>query len=44
MLRGMSGAPVKPENYAKARIEPGGVGLDQPAPRREFDGDASARR
>ncbi len=44
MLRGMSGVPVKPENYAKARIEPGSVGLEQPAPRREFDGDASARR
>ena len=43
MLRGMSGAAVKPENYARARIEAGVVGLEQAAPRREFDGDASAR-
>jgi hypothetical protein len=42
MLRGMSGAAVRPENYARARIEPGVVGLEQAAPAREFDGDASA--
>jgi hypothetical protein len=43
MLRGMSGAAVKPENYARARIEAGVVGLEQAAPKREFEGDASAR-
>ena len=42
MLRGMSGAPVRPEAYARAQIARGQVGLDQPAPGREFDGDASA--
>ena len=44
MLRGMTGAPVRPESYARAEIVAGRVGLDQAAPRREFDGDASARR
>jgi len=44
MLRGMAGAPIRPESYAKADIVTGRVGLDQAAPRREFDGDASARR
>ena len=44
MLRGMVNAPVRPESYARAEIVPGRVGLDQAAPRREFDGDASARR
>ena len=43
MLRGMSGAPVRPESYARAEIVVGRVGLDQPSPGREFDGDASAR-
>ena len=43
MLRGMSGAAVKPENYARARIEAGVVGPEQAAPKREFEGDASAR-
>jgi hypothetical protein len=43
MLRGMAGAPVRPESYARADIARGRVGLDQPAPGREFDGDASAR-
>jgi hypothetical protein len=43
MLRGMSGAPVRPESYARAEIVIGRVGLDQAAPRREFDGDASKR-
>jgi hypothetical protein len=42
MLRGMAGAPVRPESYARAEIVRGRVGLDQAAPRREFDGDASA--
>ena len=44
MLRGMAGAPVRPESYAKAAITVGRVGLDQPPPGREFDGDASVRR
>ena len=43
MLRGMFGAPVKPESYAKAEIALGRVGLSQAAPRREFEGDASLR-
>ena len=41
MLRGMAGAPVRPESYAKAKIEVGRVGRDQAAPGYEFDGDAS---
>ena len=44
MLRGMAGAPVRPESYARASISPGRVGLDQEPPKREFDGDASARQ
>ena len=44
MLRGMAGAPVRPESYARADITPGRVGLDQAPPGREFDGDASTRR
>jgi hypothetical protein len=44
MLRGMAGAPVRPESYARAVITAGRVGLDQEAPRAEFDGDASAKR
>ena len=43
MLRGMAGAPVRPESYARATITPGRVGVDQAPPGREFDGDASAR-
>ncbi len=43
MLRGMAGAPVKPESYARAEIVVGRVGIDQAAPRREFNGDASRR-
>jgi len=43
MLRGMAGAPVQPESYARAAIEAGRVGPDQQAPVREFDGDASRR-
>ncbi len=43
MLRGMAGWPIRPESYARAEIAPGRVGLDQSAPRVEFDGDASAR-
>jgi hypothetical protein len=41
MLRGMAGVPVRPESYAKAKIEVGRVGRDQAAPGYEFDGDAS---
>jgi hypothetical protein len=44
MLRGMAGAPVRPESYARAVITAGRVGLDQEAPRAEFDGDASRRK
>jgi hypothetical protein len=44
MLRGMAGAPVRPESYARAEIVIGRVGSDQAAPAREFDGDASARK
>ena len=44
MLRGMSGAPVRPESYARADIVPGRVGREQAPSRKEFDGDASARR
>jgi hypothetical protein len=43
LLRGIAGAPVRPESYGRARIEPGRVGREQSAERREFDGDASAR-
>lgn len=44
MLRGMAGAPVRPESYARAVIVAGRVGLDQEPPRAEFDGDASERK
>ena len=44
MLRGISGAPVRPESYARAEIVTGRVGQAQSAPVREFDGDASAPR
>jgi hypothetical protein len=44
MLRGMAGAPVRPESYARATIVAGRVGLDQAPPGFEFDGDASTRR
>jgi len=37
MLRRMAGAPVKGENYFKADIEAGRVGLEQAAARVEFD-------
>jgi hypothetical protein len=43
MLRGMAGAAVRPESYARAQIVAGRVGLEQAPPSREFDGDASAR-
>src|SRR5688572_11297179 len=44
LLRGMAGAPVRPESYARAKIEAGRVGRDQAAPGFEFDGDASTRK
>jgi hypothetical protein len=37
MLRRMAGAPIKGENYSRAKIEAGRVGADQEAPKREFD-------
>ena len=37
MLRRLAGAPVKGENYSRARIVTGHVGPDQPAAVREFD-------
>ena len=36
MLRRMAGAPIKGENYFKAEIATGRVGLEQAAPKREF--------
>jgi hypothetical protein len=44
MLRGHFGAPVRPESFARAEIVAGRVGREQSATRREFDGDASAKR
>jgi len=43
LLRGLAGAPVRPESYARAEIRAGRVGPEQPPPRAEFDGDASRR-
>lgn len=37
ILRRMAGAPIKGENYSRARIEAGRVGADQETPKREFD-------
>jgi hypothetical protein len=37
MLRRLAGSPVKGENYYKAEIADGRVGLEQSAPRREFE-------
>lgn len=44
MLRGLGGAPVRPESYARAEIVVGRVGREQARANKEFDGDASARR
>ena len=44
LLRGMLGAPVRPESYARAEIVAGRIGMEQATPGREFDGDASAVR
>ena len=43
MLRGMAGAPMRPESYARAEVVAGRTGLEQAPPGREFDGDASVR-
>jgi len=37
MLRRIAGAPIKGENYSRAKIESGLVGAEQAAPKREFD-------
>lgn len=37
MMRRLAGAPVRGENYVTADIVEGRVGLEQAAPRREFD-------
>lgn len=37
MLRRLAGSPVKGENYFRADIASGRVGLEQSAPRREFE-------
>jgi len=37
MLRRLAGCPIKGENYLRADIEVGRVGLEQSAPVREFD-------
>ena len=37
MLRRIAGAPIKAENYSRAKIESGHVGAEQAAPKREFD-------
>jgi hypothetical protein len=44
MLRGMTGAPVRPESYARATVVRGQVGTEQASAGYEFDGDASVRR
>ena len=44
LMRGLAGAPVRPESYARAAIVAGRVGADQAPPGREFEGDASRRR
>jgi hypothetical protein len=44
MMRGLAGAPVRPESYARAEITIGRVGRDQAPARKEFDGDASRPR
>ena len=37
MLRRLAGSPIKGENYFKADIIAGRIGLEQSAPRREFE-------
>jgi hypothetical protein len=36
MMRRLSGVPIKGENYSRAEITEGRVGIDQAAPKREF--------
>jgi hypothetical protein len=43
LLKGVAGAPVRPESYARAEIRTGVVGPEQSSRRTEFDGDASAK-
>ncbi|MBK7644391.1 MAG: hypothetical protein IPJ19_15345 [Planctomycetes bacterium] len=43
LLRGAAGSAVRPESYARAGIQIGRVGREQPPPSAEFDGDASRR-
>ena len=44
IARGVAGGPIKPESYARAEIQIGRVGTDQSDTRKEFEGDASARK
>jgi hypothetical protein len=37
MMRRLAGVKMKSENYSRADIQPGKVGSDQTAPKREFD-------
>jgi hypothetical protein len=37
MLRRLADAPIRAENYQRALIDVGQTGIEQPAPRREFD-------
>ena len=37
ILRGLAKAPVRGENYFKANIQAGQVGLEQAEPQKEFD-------
>ena len=37
MLRRLAGSPVRAENYSRAEVQVGRVGLGQAEPRREFD-------
>jgi len=37
MLRRLAGSPILGENYFKSDIAAGRVGLEQSAPRREFE-------
>jgi hypothetical protein len=37
LLRRLAGAPIRGENYTKARVDAGRVGPDQAPPRLEFD-------
>src|SRR6267142_2079410 len=37
LLRRIAGAPIKGENYSRAKIAAGSVGAQQAAPKREFD-------